>query len=231
MEKASGTFHPKVTRHPWWRRALWGLPGFFVFLCYTVTTVPIVRFLLVPWVRASRGTGLLVAATYAALLVAVLYFWLRLALGMAGPGYVPDAWLREAAAGKVSRRDYTYCHKCESPRPLRAHHCGQCGRCVLSFDHHCPWTSSCIGWANKPVFLQFLFWTTLFTGFCAWLSAYKTLVMGPTTMGGRFFPPCFARKGFFSCFQEWAYDVQLEGTILAESERFFSVCVCVCVCV
>src|SRR5689334_14224395 len=72
-EGSTGTFHPKVTRHAWWRRALWALPGVFVFCCYTVTTLPIVRYLLVPWVRASRTSGLMVGATYAFLLVAVLY--------------------------------------------------------------------------------------------------------------------------------------------------------------
>jgi hypothetical protein len=216
----SGTFHPKVTRHAWWRRALWALPGVFVFCCYTLTSYPIVRHLLVPWVRASRTTGLVVGATYASLLVAVLYCWLRLALGVAEPGWVPDAWLRRAAKGQISRRDYTYCHKCEAPRPLRAHHCGTAGRCVLAFDHRCPWTSCTVGWGNKPVFLQFLFWTTLFTGFCTWLSVYKTLVLGPVTMTGRFFPPCFRDKSYFTCFQEWAYDVQVQGTVLEERKHY-----------
>ena len=29
-----------------------------------------------------------------------------------------------------------YCRKCERHRPLRAHHCADCERCVLRQDHH-----------------------------------------------------------------------------------------------
>jgi len=35
--------------------------------------------------------------------------------------------------------DPTWCRKCRSVRPPRAHHCSMCGHCVLKMDHHCPW--------------------------------------------------------------------------------------------
>lgn len=31
------------------------------------------------------------------------------------------------------------CPRCLSIKPLRAHHCSVCKRCVKKMDHHCPW--------------------------------------------------------------------------------------------
>ncbi|KAJ4460805.1 putative palmitoyltransferase PFA4 [Paratrimastix pyriformis] len=52
-----------------------------------------------------------------------------------------------------------YCNKCQSFKPPRAHHCSQCGRCVLRMDHHCPWVGTCVGAGNHKSFLLFLFYT------------------------------------------------------------------------
>lgn len=58
-----------------------------------------------------------------------------------------------------------YCIKCDFFKPMRARHCRVCNRCVLRFDHHCPWTGNCIGRANMKVFVQFLFHTGFFLVF------------------------------------------------------------------
>ena len=50
------------------------------------------------------------------------------------------------------------CESCKRNKPLRAHHCVICDRCVLKMDHHCPWINNCVGLHNHRYFILFLFW-------------------------------------------------------------------------
>eukprot|EP00434_Breviolum_minutum_P001797 symbB.v1.2.001591.t2/scaffold88.1/size340390/26 len=45
----------------------------------------------------------------------------------------------------------------------RAHHCSSCSRCVLSMDHHCPWTNTCVGQINLKAFVQFVHYVPVAT--------------------------------------------------------------------
>ena len=49
-----------------------------------------------------------------------------------------------------------YCYYCCVYRGPRTHHCRRCQNCVDLFDHHCPWTGTCIGGKNYHCFLYFL---------------------------------------------------------------------------
>jgi DHHC palmitoyltransferase len=52
----------------------------------------------------------------------------------------------------------TWCKLCDAPKPPRAHHCHVTNKCVLLFDHFCPWVSNSIGLFNYRFFYLFMFW-------------------------------------------------------------------------
>ncbi|RKP01603.1 hypothetical protein CXG81DRAFT_18603 [Caulochytrium protostelioides] len=72
------------------------------------------------------------------------------------------------AFGRTAR----WCGSCQQPKPVRAHHCRRCGRCVHRMDHHCLWTGGCVGAANLRAFLRVLGWGAML----AWLAAAVSLV-------------------------------------------------------
>ena len=41
-------------------------------------------------------------------------------------------------------------------------HCSDCGVCIADHDHHCPWTSKCIGAGNLKYFTAFVALTLIY---------------------------------------------------------------------
>ena len=48
------------------------------------------------------------------------------------------------------------CLECGAAKTETSSHCYACDVCIDGHDHHCPWTSKCIGIGNTPWFYAFL---------------------------------------------------------------------------
>ena len=77
------------------------------------------------------------------------------------PGYPKNNNERKTG---YPREDYFFCNDCKFyvKRNTGATHCEDCGICIEGQDHHCPWTSHCVGKNNIITFYIFIV-STLFS--------------------------------------------------------------------
>lgn len=61
----------------------------------------------------------------------------------------------------VDESGESVCKKCSFKRPLSAHHCSICNRCVNGLDHHCLILNICVGYPNYHYFFSYIFLVTL----------------------------------------------------------------------
>jgi hypothetical protein len=109
-------YAPRVfLKHKWYWRCYHMLAASVIFLLYTGTVYPLHMYMFVP----MRIPGLTVL--YYVLLALTLATWFK--TQWTDPGRAGAEWYQRLAAGSVSVRECTWCHKCAAPRPLRAHHC------------------------------------------------------------------------------------------------------------
>ena len=76
-----------------------------------------------------------------------------------------------------SPRD-TYCDLCHCYRPPNGVHYLDCDACCAGYDHHCPWTGTCIGEGNLRWF--YLFVSHIF-GFMIYLAVVSAMVFHQPT--------------------------------------------------
>jgi len=119
--------------------------------CLTAAVVGISYWIGYPWwySRSPEMTiFLLIVGNW--LLVNVTFHYYMAAV--TDPGQPPKDTTYEAVS---------ICKKCLIPKPARTHHCSICNRCILKFDHHCPWLNTCIGFYNQRYFLLYMVYTTV----------------------------------------------------------------------
>jgi hypothetical protein len=63
------------------------------------------------------------------------------------------------------------CHSCRIAKPLRSKHCRIMNRCVLLFDHYCPFIGNTVGLYNYRYFFLFLVSMTIAEAsfICSWV--------------------------------------------------------------
>jgi hypothetical protein len=59
---------------------------------------------------------------------------------------------------KNNLKNYRICGNCKLIMDLdkETEHCFDCNICVMGNDHHCPWTSKCVGYRNIYFFYSFI---------------------------------------------------------------------------
>ena len=56
----------------------------------------------------------------------------------------------------IKIKEIRHCAVCRIDQPLRTKHCRDCGKCIATHDHHCPWLGVCVGEKNKKRFYLYL---------------------------------------------------------------------------
>lgn len=136
----------------------------------------------------STTVFLLVYTPTAVLALASLYMAWATDPGAVPLGARPLVTIKRAAsaehqqANASRQRALRRCHKCnDNFKPSRAHHDSVTGRCIVKFDHFCPWVGNAVGAMNHKFFVLFVGYTmctcilSLFLIFvralhCGWVS-------------------------------------------------------------
>ncbi|SCV01319.1 LAMI_0G10726g1_1 [Lachancea mirantina] len=136
--------------------------------------------------RQEHGTAVGLMFTEIFLTLALFTAWLQLVLVKAGrqPKLLPYYILRDDYARieedpsslNSSRLDMIFppkvypcdpqgypiwCSECQSVKDHRTHHSSMLGYCVPRFDHYCVWVGSIIGRKNYKLFVQYMFFGTM----------------------------------------------------------------------
>ncbi len=87
------------------------------------------------------------------------------------PGIPPYSYIKESIDNPDTLKSkYGVCSICksliDSQSELITYHCGDCGVCIEGYDHHCPWTSKCIGKGNLKAFYVFVSSTIIYFLYC-----------------------------------------------------------------
>lgn len=78
------------------------------------------------------------------------------------PFKVEEFWQKDIFICKEDGRP-AFCSICYNWKPDRSHHCSEQNRCILKFDHFCPWVGGVVSETSFKFFIQFTFYAALYT--------------------------------------------------------------------
>lgn len=160
--------------------------GAMGYATYVVVYLVCIQYLIDPsWgiqiegVEPRRSTGIALIVVYFILLLLVCLTFMRLLqVVWTNPGVVPlgdpSSEKKSAPTRHFDRFDAyicdyeglpQWCNACHNWKPDRAHHSSQLGRCVRRMDHFCPYAGGIIAETSHKFFVQFIFYTAIYTGY------------------------------------------------------------------
>ena len=96
--------------------------------------------------------------SFIGIILNVIQFFFFIICVLKNPG-LPKKELQDENLIKEKSEQYKKCDKCKFIIEISKNyvHCDICGCCCEGFDHHCPWTSKCVGKGNIIFFNGMLF--------------------------------------------------------------------------
>lgn len=70
--------------------------------------------------------------------------------------YYIEEPMEDVVTGQTRMRRKRFCKICNVVQKKGVIHCESCDTCISGYDHHCPWTSKCIGGGNLSEFYTFV---------------------------------------------------------------------------
>lgn len=117
---------------------------------------------------------------YLGISIYILLVIFHLLTSLINPGLPPKKYfLENFKMDQSDMQNYIICKQCKLVMDLNkgTEHCIDCNICVMGNDHHCQWTSKCVGKNNLLIFNIFL--KLLFINICYMFFALITIVVAP----------------------------------------------------
>ena len=99
------------------------------------------------------------------IIISTLQLLLYLITSIINPGLPKKKY--EYYANHPHKGNYKKCSQCNLWINIKKlpYHCYDCGCCVEGYDHHCPWTTKCVGRGNLYLFYIMIGFTFLLFGY------------------------------------------------------------------
>lgn len=92
--------------------------------------------------------------------------------------YILTQEIQNQIRNSQAEPNYMTCNTCGIfvPSTTKIGHCLSCNICIIGYDHHCGWSSKCIGSGNIFAFRIFLYSGVIYLLFCVFTSIYFLLI-------------------------------------------------------